>query len=508
MKKNIQSLFKTSSNTEPLIIFEMANNHMGDVSHGLKIIREFYKVAKKFDFLFAFKFQFRDLDSFIHPEYKKREDIKYIKRFSDTGLKEKEFRKLKNEAEKLGFITICTPFDEISVDQVVKMDFDIIKIASCSFTDWPLLEKIVLTDKPIIASTASAELSDIDHVVSFLQNREKHFAILHCVGEYPTKVNNLQLNQIDLLRDRYPNAVIGFSTHEEPDATLPIQLAIAKGARIFEKHVGVNTDKYLVNAYSSTPEQVEQWLNAATKAVTACGVKGYKPAHSSKEITDVRQFKRGVFAKKLIKKGEKIDSSNIFYAFPNMDGQILANDMSKYTHFYAKKDIKQNEPIISPKKVDIRNKVYEIVTKAQKILKKGNISFPKQVEFEISHHYGIDKFEKFGAILVTCVNREYAKKLVILLPRQVHPVHMHKVKEETFHVLYGDFNMNLNGQQRKLIAGDIVTVERKIKHGFTTKRGGVFEEISSTHYVQDSFYDDKAIQKNKNRKTYLKFWID
>ena len=65
----------------------MANNHMGDVSHGLKIISEFGLVCRKFpQFKFAFKLQYRDLDTFIHPAMRGRDDIKYIKRFSATRL--------------------------------------------------------------------------------------------------------------------------------------------------------------------------------------------------------------------------------------------------------------------------------------------------------------------------------------------------------------------------------------------------------------------------------------
>jgi N-acetylneuraminate synthase len=67
----------------------------------------------------------------------------------------------------LGFLSICTPFDEKSVDLIDQQKFNIIKIASCSFTDWPLLERVVRSDKPIIASTAGASLEEIDKVVSF-----------------------------------------------------------------------------------------------------------------------------------------------------------------------------------------------------------------------------------------------------------------------------------------------------------------------------------------------------
>ena len=64
----------------PLFIFELANNHMGDLDHGLRIISEFAALSKDMPFSFAFKLQFRELDTFIHPAFQDRMDIKYIKR--------------------------------------------------------------------------------------------------------------------------------------------------------------------------------------------------------------------------------------------------------------------------------------------------------------------------------------------------------------------------------------------------------------------------------------------
>ena len=51
-------------------------------------------------------------------------------------------------------MAMCTPFDEASIPVIEEQKLDIIKVASCSFTDWPLLECIVKTDKPIIALLA------------------------------------------------------------------------------------------------------------------------------------------------------------------------------------------------------------------------------------------------------------------------------------------------------------------------------------------------------------------
>lgn len=494
-----------------LFILEMANNHMGDIDHGLKIINHFHDICKDFkNFKFAFKFQYRDLDVFIHPDYKDRTDFKYVKRFMETNLSASEKKLLKDEAKKLGFITICTPFDENSVDLIEEHGYEIIKIASCSFTDWHLLEKIVKTNKPIIASTAGSSLEDIDRVVSFFEHRDKDFCIMHCVGEYPTGRKNLQLNQIDFLRTRYPEIHIGYSTHESPDNTDAIKIAIGKGASVFERHVGIKTDKYDINAYSSTPEKISAWLQAAQDAIWMCGLPEGRFEGTEKEKADLRGLQRGVFAKTKIKKGDRVELSNTFFAIPNFGGQIVANQMSKYAEFVANKDIDANQPVRASDvtMANLRDKVLEIVNKVRTLLIESKVVLPDKLEMEISHHYGLDKFEEWGAAIINCINREYCKKLIILLPGQKHPIHYHKKKEETFHVLHGDVTVNLNGKERQCKAGDLVVVEREMKHNFSSRSGAIFEEISTTHYKDDSFYDDIDVINNKNRKTALTFWSD
>ena len=108
---------------QPLFIFEMANNHMGSLEHGLNMISAFADAARPFPFQFAFKFQFRDLDTFIHPDFKSRLDLKNVKRFSETRLTKEQFQLLKNSLDANGFISICTPFDEPSVDRIEEMAF-------------------------------------------------------------------------------------------------------------------------------------------------------------------------------------------------------------------------------------------------------------------------------------------------------------------------------------------------------------------------------------------------
>ncbi|MGH7995178.1 MAG: N-acetylneuraminate synthase family protein, partial [Opitutaceae bacterium] len=193
----------TASIDDPLFILDLANNHMGDVDHGLRIIRELAEAVRSSRARVAVKFQYRQLDTFIHPDFRERTDVKYVKRFRETRLEPGAFEALKAEAARLGLLALCTGFDEASVDLIERQQFDFIKIASCSFTDWPLLERIAATSLPIIASVAGTPLEDIDRVVSFFEHRRKDFALMHCVAEYPTPDDLLSLGQIDLLRNRY-----------------------------------------------------------------------------------------------------------------------------------------------------------------------------------------------------------------------------------------------------------------------------------------------------------------
>ena len=494
---------------EPLFIFELANNHMGDVEHGLRVIRELGALAREFDFSFAFKLQFRELDTFIHPAFKDRMDIKYIKRFSETRLDRGQTRRLVNEIKAQGFLAMCTPFDEPSVDRIVEDGFDILKIASCSFTDWPLLEKIVTTNLPIIGSTAGVECVDMDNVVAFLRHRDKEFALMACVAQYPTPNAALQLNQIDVLKERYRNLPIGYSTHENPDETLPVAMAIAKGAVLFEKHVGVPTDAYPLNAYSANPAQARAWLATARMAYEIAGSAGVRIDPSAEELAALRDLRRGAFLKRPVAKGQRIRTEDVFFAIPTQPGQVTANDWSKYTQYTATADIPADAPVLATatQSKEVRAKVLSIVGRVKQLLSESKGIVPGEAELEISHHFGIDQFDEFGLTMVTVVNRGYCKKLIVVLPGQKHPEQFHKLKEETFHVLHGELQLRLDDEERICTPGTVVTIAPGVRHAFESPNGAVFEEISSTHFVNDSFYTDKSINENPNRKTILRYWI-
>ena len=493
-----------------LIVLEMANNHMGDIAHGFKVISDFGAVCRKFpEFKFAFKLQYRELDTFIHPSMRGRDDIKYIKRFSETKLTRENFDQLVSKIREEGFLAMATPFDNASVATSVDQKLDILKIASCSFTDWPLLEEAVAANLPIIASTAGAELSDIDKVVSFLAHRNKDFAIMHCVGEYPTADEKLHINQINLLQQRYPGVRIGFSTHEDPSNTDIVKMAVAKGATIFEKHVGVVTEKYALNAYSASPLQIQAWLEAARYAFTVCGVGDQRLPENTAEKASLRSLRRGVFLRHDVKAGATITNDDVYFAFPPEDGQFTANDWSKYAQFTSTSKISKDTaltPTIA-KRMDTRDTIWKIAQKVSNLIKESKITVPGGIDLEISHHYGLDKFDQVGLTMFTVVNRGYCKKLLVSLPGQQHPEQYHNKKEETFHVLHGEVHISLNGEKRVCFPGEVINVEPGVRHAFVSPTGSVIEEISSTHYKDDSYYTDESIMNNKMRKTHLTYWM-
>jgi N-acetylneuraminate synthase len=247
----------------------------------------------------AIKLQFRDIDNFVHKDFRDRLDIRYIKRVTETRLSKAEYATLVEAITRSGCIPIATPFDEKCVEWCVEFNMPIIKIASADSNDWALIERIARTRKPVIVSVGGTSLKDMDDMVTFFENRNIPLAINHCVAAYPHEDSESELSQIDFLKNRYPNHTIGYSSHEYRDWTTSIIIAVAKGARTFERHIDIASDGHEVAKYSSLPEQIDVWIKAFHKAQSFCGTAGHerKPA-LPKEITYLDSYIRGVYAKR------------------------------------------------------------------------------------------------------------------------------------------------------------------------------------------------------------------
>jgi sialic acid synthase SpsE/mannose-6-phosphate isomerase-like protein (cupin superfamily) len=497
-------------NQRPLFIYEMANNHMGEVAHGIRIVQELKAASEGFPFAFCVKLQYRDIDSCIHPDWQGRYDLKYVKRFSETRLSWDQYRQIKDAIVDAGFLSMCTPWDEISVGKINEHGYDFMKVPSCYMTDWPLLEQIAKYSLPIVVSTAGEPLEEIDRVVSFFRHRDKSLTVMHCVGEYPAPDDHLHLGQIALLRKRYPEIPIGYSTHERPDNFEAVKIALALGAVMFEKHVGVATEKYALNAYSASPAQVRLWLQAAADAQVMIGDPEHRYPAPAGEQAALADLARGAFVRDGVSAGAVVRHSNVFFAMPHVKGQLVAQDFSKYADFVASNEIPANGSIMRAEVTgsDRRLLVHKIVRDVKALLRKSRVVVPGQVDLEISHHYGIDRFYEFGIVMITVVNREYCKKLIVVLGNQHHPEQLHKIKEETYHVLFGEASVTLDDEKRECRAGDVMVIPRGARHAFSSKSGCVIEEISSSHIVDDSYYTDPAISANENRKTFVTYWMD
>ena len=483
-----------------LFILEMANNHGGSLERGKEIIRQFYEVTKNFpQFKFAFKFQRREWHKFIHKDYKNRIDITYIKRFQETQLTFDELVELKDYAKSLGFLTICTPFDEDAVDTVKNIGFDYLKIGSCSITDWSLLNKIASVNMPVIGSIGGIDNNDVNKVITFFQHRQIPLILMYCVGLYPSMDNQLSLNKIDDLHKNFPHIEFGFSSHEAPDNIDAIKIAIAKGITIFEKHVDIEH----VNNYSITPLEYNQYLLAANKAIEICTINNNTTILEQKKLN---ALKRGAFLSRHIKTGETFTINYVYFAFPCVDNNtITANECSKYFSFVAKENLKPDEPL-NRTKIDIYDNtalLYDVYQNVKNMLDKHRVVYPSPTTMDISHHYGLNKFPEYGMCLITLINDIYCKKLLILLPGQTNPEHYHKLKKETFFILAGNAEIIVDGIMHKLSQGSILTIEQNQLHEIKSTTGVIIEDLSSTAHNNDSYYTDINIMYNTNRKTQI-----
>ena len=496
-----------------LFVLDLANNHFGDVAHAKKIIKEFSEVVKKNKIKAAIKFQLRDYETFIHKEFINSEE-KYVRRFLDTKLNISEFKDLFNFVKENKLLTACTPFDENSVKSIESFKFDLLKIASVSSNDFTLLKRVVKNKIPKIISTGGLGLPEIDKIVRIMKKYNQTFSLMHCISIYPSNDYDLQISFIKSLKKRYPQIPIGWSTHEDPKTFLPSSLAKACGAEMFERHVGINSKKYKLNKYSMEPEIFQKYLDNLKRVNK---IMSYNNDENKivikKEISTLKTLQRGLYAKKDLKKGTILSDKNSYLAFPLQKNQFPANHVKN--NMILKSNIKKDQPIVAKsiqqdpetiKELDIWQHIHNV----RGILNENKIAIGKNFEMEISHHNGLDNFKKVGCFLFNLINKEYAKKIIVMLPNQTHPVHHHKIKNETFHVITGNLTLTLNGKTKKLKSGDIIDIKKNSYHKFKAgPKGCIFDEISTTSIKTDSHYQNLKIKKMKRfeRKTIVTSWV-
>ncbi len=180
--------------------------------------------------------------------------------------------------------------------------------------------------------------------------------------------------------------------------------------------------------------------------------------------------------------------------------------LSKRTQAHAHRVITTNTSLLQaclPHK-----EIITILHEVDKMLCDAHIVIGNESSVELSHHFGLEQFREYGAVIIDCINRQYCKKLLVQLPGQRHPYHFHKRKEETFQLLAGDLDIKKDGLWTHLLPGETMLVKRRERHKFRTEEGAIIEEISTTHYKNDSFYTNPQIARlaRNNRKTQIWDW--
>tara|TARA_Y100000389_G_C17455026_1_gene517547 strand:+ start:376 stop:1443 length:1068 start_codon:yes stop_codon:yes gene_type:complete len=329
-----------------LFVLELANNHWGSLDRGIKIIRDFAKVVKKNNIKATIKFQFRDVDNFIHSSYRDNEEIRYINKIIKTKISWNDIRIMFAEVAEQGMLTMATPFDEFSVLKCKELNVDLVKIASSDAKDKNLIKKICNLKIPTIASSGGCSLENLDWMYNYFKKSNIPFALNHCVSIYPSEDNQLELNQIDFFKKRYDDIVIGFSSHEYTSWDYSMMVAYAKGARTFERHIDIDFNNIQVSKYCSLPGQIDDWFKAFQKAKDLCGRTEEKIRNIKNEESEyLKKLVRGVYLKKNKKPNSVISSEDVYFAIPKLEGQISCQD--SYNNIIIKDNVNEGQPLMS-----------------------------------------------------------------------------------------------------------------------------------------------------------------
>ena len=240
-------------------------------------------------------------------------------------------------SEELGILCFSTPFDVGNVEQLEKLNCPIYKIASFENNHFPLLKRLAKTKKPLIMSTGISNLNQITKSVNFLKkNRCGKLHLLYCVSNYPSNINDFNLNNILILKKKF-NLTIGFSDHSRDDFVS--YLAIEKGAEIIEKHITFD-EKSIDADFSKKTSELKDYI-ANLKKIKLLNNKN---KYMLPKDNNGKQFQRSIFAIKDINIGERITHENIRAVRPN--NGIDASQYFKILGRKIKRKIKKNNPLL------------------------------------------------------------------------------------------------------------------------------------------------------------------
>jgi Sialic acid synthase len=324
---------------KPYIIAEIGANHNGDMELAKKMIdkaKECGADCVKFqswskDTIFSKKVY--DENYFLGDDYRNRTDYTLESIVDKYHIGIEQHKKLKQYCDSIGIGFNSTPFSRDEVDLLVddiKVPF--VKVASMDLNNIPFLEYIANKKVPVVISTGLCGISEVADAVKTLNEHGcPEVILLHCVSIYPPEDNQVNLNNIDMLRQTF-GCKIGYSDHTL-GIIAPI-MSLAKGICILEKHFTL--DKNMEgwdHKISADPEEL--------KIICKASKTGYKMLGSFVKNTNENQerreaFQRSIVAARPIKKGDIITETDLDYKRPG------SGIPPKYYKFIVGKEAKRD----------------------------------------------------------------------------------------------------------------------------------------------------------------------
>ena len=210
---------------------------------------------------------------------------------------EAEYRELQRYCGELGVDFFATAFDCDSADFLAALDVPAYKVASGDLKNTPLLRHVAAIGKPMIVSTGGATMADVKRAYETIAPINPHLCLLQCTAAYPAEWNELDLSVISTYRSEFPDAVVGFSGHDNG-----IAMAVAAfvlGARVIEKHFTLNRAwKGTDHAFSLEPVGLRKMVRDLRRTRTALG-DGTKKVYPTEVAPLIKMGKKLVAARDL-----------------------------------------------------------------------------------------------------------------------------------------------------------------------------------------------------------------
>tara|TARA_B100001057_G_scaffold500955_2_gene619213 strand:+ start:5992 stop:6999 length:1008 start_codon:yes stop_codon:yes gene_type:complete len=316
---------------KPYFIAEIGVNHEAKISLAKKIILDAKKGgadAVKLQCYKAEKIASKYAKSYWDKKAEKEESqLKLYKKFDKFN--NKHYQEIVNFCKKIKIDFIITPFDLDSVN-FFKDKVKYFKISSSDITNYPLIEKISATKKPIILSTGASSINEIENAIKLIKKKNKKIHILHCILNYPTKRYDANLNMIkDLMKFKLP---IGISDHTKPEDSIDIlSYAHVMGIKMIEKHFTNNKKKRGNDHFHSFDKKDLLKFNKKIDDINKILGKNKKHFLASEKISRLNA-RRSLFYKNNIKKNTKLELKDIIALRPN-----IGISPSKYKKILGKK---------------------------------------------------------------------------------------------------------------------------------------------------------------------------